>query len=176
MRFPIPPSLAATRRRGKKNCHLLGRKGGIVGSFTNCRGITGRRIGRRRCSKLQVRADALMAARERDRRERRSRRRRKRRRRRREREEEEERERSSMSFLVCDVLLPVRDISSLMTGRFAPPPPPPRTPFSSRPARQRITFFALPVRENFPFRCAPNRASGPSRRLPLSVLRSPYAT
>jgi len=72
------------------------RKVGIVGFLTNCRGITGHRVGRGRCSKLQVRADALMAAR------------------RKERE-------TSMSFLVCDVLLSAWDISSLMTGRFAPP-------------------------------------------------------
>lgn len=60
--------------------HWLSRKVGIVGFLTNCRGITGHRVGRGRRSKLQVRADALMAAR------------------RKERE-------TSMSFLVCDVLL-----------------------------------------------------------------------
>lgn len=60
--------------------HWPSRKVGIVGFLTNCRGITGHRVGRGRRSKLQVRADALMAA------------------------KRKERE-TSMSFLVCDVLL-----------------------------------------------------------------------
>jgi len=43
---------------------LPARKVGIVGFLTNCPGTAARSIGRRCCSRLQVRADALMAARE----------------------------------------------------------------------------------------------------------------
>lgn len=67
----------------------------------------------------------------------------------REQERKREREREiSMSFLVCDVLLPAWDISGLMTGRFAPPYgiPTPHTPF----------FFFISHPQNFPFRCAPS--------------------
>jgi len=81
------------RARGPR---LSASKVGIVGFLTNCPATAARGTGRRCCSsRLKVRADALMAAKE------------KRKGRREERQAEREKERDrSMSFLVCDMLLP----------------------------------------------------------------------
>jgi len=68
---------------------LPARKVGIVGFLTNCPGTAARSIGRRCCSRLQVRADALMAARE------------KRKGRKEERQTEREREREREREICC---------------------------------------------------------------------------